>query len=95
METRCPEGAGQRQRSWLGAKHDSPVPVREVARRQQKQTGNSSRTDRNRNRNRNRNRQRIITGRKKKPCTGQTKHLTGMQKIRRTTERTIRSSVIF
>ena len=24
METRCPEGAGQRQRSWLGAKHDSP-----------------------------------------------------------------------
>ncbi|EAS1943029.1 hypothetical protein OP063_004503 [Salmonella enterica subsp. enterica] len=24
METRCPEGAGQRLRSWLGAKHDSP-----------------------------------------------------------------------
>ncbi|EAB2503614.1 hypothetical protein C0K44_17270 [Salmonella enterica subsp. enterica serovar Typhimurium] len=24
METRCPEGAGQRQRSWLGAQHDSP-----------------------------------------------------------------------
>ena len=24
METRCPEGAGQRQRSWLCAKHDSP-----------------------------------------------------------------------
>ncbi|AUJ98446.1 hypothetical protein CR539_24865 (plasmid) [Escherichia coli] len=24
METRCPEGAGQRQRSWPGAKHDSP-----------------------------------------------------------------------
>ncbi|EHL9649324.1 hypothetical protein KCE29_004622 [Salmonella enterica] len=24
METRCPEGAGQRQRSWSGAKHDSP-----------------------------------------------------------------------
>ncbi|ENS0187997.1 hypothetical protein ACEY0N_003275 [Escherichia coli] len=24
METRCPEGAGQRQRSWLGAKHDIP-----------------------------------------------------------------------
>jgi hypothetical protein len=24
METRCPAGAGQRQRSWLGAKHDSP-----------------------------------------------------------------------
>ncbi|EPV3154945.1 hypothetical protein ACV3DX_000207 [Shigella sonnei] len=27
METRCPEvyrRAGQRQRSWLGAKHDSP-----------------------------------------------------------------------
>ncbi|EAQ4583786.1 hypothetical protein YL84_002011 [Salmonella enterica subsp. enterica] len=24
METRCPEGAGQRQHSWLGAKHDSP-----------------------------------------------------------------------
>ena len=24
METRCPGGAGQRQRSWLGAKHDSP-----------------------------------------------------------------------
>ncbi|EOF5351540.1 hypothetical protein ACK1MN_003637 [Salmonella enterica] len=24
METRSPEGAGQRQRSWPGAKHDSP-----------------------------------------------------------------------
>lgn len=24
METRGPEGAGQRQRSWLGAQHDSP-----------------------------------------------------------------------
>ncbi|OSE01835.1 hypothetical protein R523_22350 [Salmonella enterica subsp. enterica serovar Holcomb] len=24
METRCPEGAGQRQRSWPGAQHDSP-----------------------------------------------------------------------
>ncbi|MDT7093062.1 MULTISPECIES: hypothetical protein [Citrobacter] len=24
METRCPGGAGQRQRSWLGAEHDSP-----------------------------------------------------------------------
>ncbi|EJF5505603.1 hypothetical protein QD763_003890 [Salmonella enterica] len=24
METRRPAGAGQRQRSWLGAKHDSP-----------------------------------------------------------------------
>ncbi|MIF52424.1 hypothetical protein EL09_22405 [Salmonella enterica subsp. enterica] len=24
METRCPEGAGQRQHRWLGAKHDSP-----------------------------------------------------------------------
>ncbi len=24
METRCPGGAGQRQRSWLCAKHDSP-----------------------------------------------------------------------
>ncbi|KDF03068.1 hypothetical protein, partial [Citrobacter sp. MGH 55] len=31
METRCPEGAGQRQRSWLGAKHDSPGSRREVA----------------------------------------------------------------
>ncbi|VTN16526.1 Uncharacterised protein [Raoultella terrigena] len=25
METRCPKGAGQRQRSWLCAKHDSPA----------------------------------------------------------------------
>ncbi|EHI1445348.1 TPA: hypothetical protein N2F62_004289 [Salmonella enterica] len=24
METRCPEGAGQGQRSWPGAQHDSP-----------------------------------------------------------------------
>ncbi|EMD8279972.1 hypothetical protein V3E26_004217 [Salmonella enterica] len=32
METRCPEGAGQRQRSWLGAKHDSPGSRQEVAR---------------------------------------------------------------
>ncbi|ECV2308227.1 hypothetical protein DTR82_24905, partial [Salmonella enterica subsp. enterica serovar Javiana] len=24
METRCPAGAGQGQRSWPGAKHDSP-----------------------------------------------------------------------
>ncbi|EAA1248653.1 hypothetical protein DJ138_18605 [Salmonella enterica] len=32
METRCPAGAGQRQRSWLGAKHDSPGSRREVAR---------------------------------------------------------------
>ncbi|PAC07815.1 hypothetical protein CD006_25440 [Enterobacter sp. 10-1] len=24
METRCPGGAGQRRRSWLCAKHDSP-----------------------------------------------------------------------
>ncbi|ENU6033481.1 hypothetical protein [Salmonella enterica] len=24
METRCPEGAGQRQLCWLGAQHDSP-----------------------------------------------------------------------
>ncbi|ASD99290.1 hypothetical protein LFZ35_25195 (plasmid) [Salmonella enterica subsp. enterica serovar Onderstepoort str. SA20060086] len=31
METRCPAGAGQRQRSWLGAKHDSPGSRREVA----------------------------------------------------------------
>ncbi|PEH74444.1 hypothetical protein CRM76_00155 [Edwardsiella tarda] len=27
METRCPAGAGQRQRSWLCAQHDSPVPA--------------------------------------------------------------------
>lgn len=32
METRCPQGAGQRQRSWLGAEHDSPGSRREVAR---------------------------------------------------------------
>ncbi|EPG8016642.1 hypothetical protein KY193_005499, partial [Citrobacter freundii] len=35
METRCPKvyrRAGQRQRSWLGAKHDSPGSRREVAR---------------------------------------------------------------
>ncbi|EBQ9991388.1 hypothetical protein DSF30_23185 [Salmonella enterica subsp. enterica serovar Oranienburg] len=24
METRCPEGAGQGQRNWPGAQHDSP-----------------------------------------------------------------------
>ncbi|MGZ0337351.1 hypothetical protein ACTM6J_20300 [Citrobacter freundii] len=34
METRCPKvyrRAGQRQHSWLGAKHDSPGSRREVA----------------------------------------------------------------
>ncbi|WP_160623790.1 hypothetical protein [Mixta intestinalis] len=32
METRCPAGAGRRQRSWLSAQHDSPGSRREVAR---------------------------------------------------------------
>jgi len=32
METRCPGGAGQRRRSWLCAKHDSPPgrPVQDL-----------------------------------------------------------------
>ncbi|EAR0283751.1 hypothetical protein DQ783_16395 [Salmonella enterica subsp. enterica serovar Newport] len=84
MRSSCPGGVGLDD--WTAPAGQEPKGA--IIPRPPEETGN-------RNRNRNRNRQRIITGRKKKPCTGQTKHLTGMQKIRRTTERTIRSSVIF
>ncbi|EKN5121551.1 hypothetical protein DVP42_20725 [Yersinia enterocolitica] len=51
IETRSPKGAGQRQRSWLGAKHDSPVPRRGVARKERLFIANSRRNLRQKCRN--------------------------------------------
>ncbi|EJA72547.1 hypothetical protein SEEN978_10248 [Salmonella enterica subsp. enterica serovar Newport str. CVM 37978] len=85
MRSSCPGGVGLDD--WTAPAGQEPKGA--IIPRPPEETGN-------RNRNRNRNRQRIITGRKKSPRPGQTKHLTGMQKIRRATEKkTIRGSVIF
>ena len=85
-----PEGPGRDSAAGSVRSMTAPVPVREVAHSQRNPSGNigsSMKGNRSRHRHRHRHRQRIISGRKKSPHTGQTKLSTGMRKTRPATGR--------